>query len=426
MGWWEDFKSSLEGALKKVLAPTYWFVVESFAPQSLIAKFMSFILEEALQTATMGLYQLIRLKKYSAAKRYFWKVQDLLTAAKNYQEILSYMEPETAKIWELNLAAVDTQLGGYAEILFGAKEEKEPEKVPAKKTKLVIDSKPDWAKIDIDGEYIHHVTPEEVVVEPGTYKIRIYRKKYHDYETTVTVREGEVKRVYAELVPITEEKPPEEVAPPPVEEVKPPPAEKPQPPVNERYTILDYGTFEWAESAEPRGRKDVFEWDEVVYAWMKARGIPRGQTIEMHWQKLEGETWVTKASTTWTVDKDYDWVYTWTKWQPLDPGEWRVFFRATWSGLCNCYFTIKEREVLPGKAWLKIRTEWPPGKPYNAFIYIDGKPVRWVGSDGVDTFEVSPGEHRITATSHDPAYGDNRVTVSVADGETKEVLISKR
>lgn len=82
----------------------------------------------------------------------------------------------------------------------------EPPPVPDR-GKLIVVSVPGYARIDIDGLYIHHVTPETVWVSPGEHTVRIYRKNYKEYKETFEILPYGEKVISIDL----EEIPPPEI-----------------------------------------------------------------------------------------------------------------------------------------------------------------------------------------------------------------------
>jgi len=92
-------------------------------------------------------------------------------------------------------------------------------------------------------------------------------------------------------------------------------------------------------------------------------------------------------------------------------------------GTWNVRFYCEEIEAPPeAKSFIRVNSEYPPGTPYEVSVYIDGKNVGSTGADGIRTFEVTPGEHRVVVTSTDPAYGDQVKVGSIGEGVTLDMF----
>ncbi len=65
---------------------------------------------------------------------------------------------------------------------------------------LEINSDPSGAKVYVDGDY-KGVTPLGMNLTPGTYEVKLIKKDYKNYTTTVTINPGESKTISATLTP---------------------------------------------------------------------------------------------------------------------------------------------------------------------------------------------------------------------------------
>lgn len=178
-----------------VTKETLDLIVGSMSPIAHTANFIEFIFEEALQTASMGLWQLIRAKRYDSARYVLIDMAKIWDVAKEVHDSIGLFNLAGRKAFGANLEAVRIQMDAYTDLLIHAGSTPGKEFPQPGKATLILDSIPDYARIDIDGVYIHHLTPETLKVDPGKHTFRIYKKGFEDETGIVDLKEGEVKEI---------------------------------------------------------------------------------------------------------------------------------------------------------------------------------------------------------------------------------------
>jgi len=82
----------------------------------------------------------------------------------------------------------------------------EPAKTPKSNVGILIDSRPDFAEIRIDGKFIG-TTPLNYRLAPGVHQLELTRARYGSWVRELTVTEGLPTRVTALLETPTTERP---------------------------------------------------------------------------------------------------------------------------------------------------------------------------------------------------------------------------
>ena len=82
----------------------------------------------------------------------------------------------------------------------------EPSNTPKRNVSILIDSRPDYAEIRIDGKFIG-TTPLNYRLSPGVHKLELTRGRFSPWVRELTVTEGLATRVTALLDSPTAEKP---------------------------------------------------------------------------------------------------------------------------------------------------------------------------------------------------------------------------
>lgn len=163
----------------------------------------------------------------------------------------------------------------------------------AKKTtgSIKISSIPVGAKIFLDNKDTRKTTPATLKdIKPGKHAVRLTKKGYVDWKTTVKVVAGKEALVEAILVRAAAEKEKEEEEAPPAADTTPPPTPTQlSPPDGKAYSDTPEAvqtTLQWSEVADPSG---------VTYSV----DLEYFQFTEWHsWQTITG---LSSPSYTWTL-----------------------------------------------------------------------------------------------------------------------------
>lgn len=145
-----------------------------------LISFVQFIQEEAYQTAMFGLWPLLDAGEYEEAWAQLEFMERLIDEFDKFNATWGKGNLLGAKSYNLYVQAARRYIEAsrravkkkllYKGYKFALEE--------AKRAYVFIDSNPDRAKIYVDDEYIHHLTPEDWTIDAGKHKIVITKSKY--------------------------------------------------------------------------------------------------------------------------------------------------------------------------------------------------------------------------------------------------------
>ena len=166
-----------------------------------LISFVQFIQEEAYQTAMFGLWPLLDAGEYEEAWAQLEFMERLIDDFDKFNASLGQINLFGSHSYNLYVQAARRYIEATRRVVkkkllykgykFALEE--------AKRAYVFIDSMPDRAKIYIDDEYIHHLTPEDWTIDAGLHRIVVSKSKFEPLVIEYKFEAGRRYEVFADF-----------------------------------------------------------------------------------------------------------------------------------------------------------------------------------------------------------------------------------